>query len=219
MKYLFIFGTMLLLIIGTELFRKKSLRNLLKQIYTASIQKDEELFNLYLNSPQAKMLMSRTSRLMMKLNYYIVNDREAMVVKYVNKLKEIRMSNKNAMAFYSSTIGYYAEKQRIDTIDLLQHLKEKYQHTKNEEIQLLIMDCQLLYDIYIQKDASQVPVLQQIIQSNIRSNMKVIYMLRLARLYNFIGDEQASKKQLKEAYDIANPQVKEKIDDILRKGW
>ena len=152
MKYLFIFGTMLLLIIGTELFRKKSLRNLLKQIYTASIQKDEELFNLYLNSPQAKMLMSRTSRLMMKLNYYIVNDREAMVVKYVNKLKEIRMSNKNAMAFYSSTIGYYAEKQRIDTIDLLQHLKEKYQHTKNEEIQLLIMDCQLLYDIYIQKE-------------------------------------------------------------------
>lgn len=220
MKYLFIFGFIFAALIITEWIRRVSLQRLLRDIYEAAyVKKDNELFKININSPQAKMLMSDVSRLLIKLNYYITNDCEDMVIKVVNRLKNINLSKRNAKAFYSTAIGYYAYKQRNDTIDLLDELRKKYEHTHDKEMILLIIDCQLIYDIYIGKDTNKIEFLKEIIQSDVNNRLKVIYYIRLSYLYNVKGNKEASEQQLELALKIADQNFQKKIKHILQEGW
>jgi len=72
MKYFWILLLILIFTVFAEFIRKRALQKNLNSIYDAAYkQNDEELFNLLIESPQAKMLMSDASRLLIKLNYYI----------------------------------------------------------------------------------------------------------------------------------------------------
>lgn len=220
MNYLWVFALVILFAGIASYLRKRTLQKLLQELYTSAyVKKDRELFLLHANSPQAKMLMSEGSRQLIKLNYYIANDEEEKVVKTVTRLQNTRLDKNNTKAFYSVVIGYYTEKQREDSLPLLEALKKKCDRSKDNDLILLYMDCQLLYDIYIKKDLSKIPVLQEAVDSDMDLDAKVIYRVRLARLYEFAGNHAESKKQLKLASKEAKEPMKKKIDQIVKKGW
>ena len=220
MPYAWIFTLVVIFAIAAVLVRRITLQKLLKEIYvSAYVKKDQELFLLHINSPQAKMLMSQSARLLIKLNYYIATDNEEKVVKMCEQLRHTRMDKNNTKAFYSTAIGYYTEKQRPDALALLQELKQKSEHSKDQALILLYMDSQLLYDIYIRKDKTKIAFLQEMINSDLDPDTKAICRIRLARLYSFTEEETASKHQLQLAYQEGSEQVKKKVSRILKEGW
>ncbi len=220
MKALWIILLIVLFTIIAELLRKKTLNKLLKDIYDAAYRKkDEELFHLLIESPQMKMLMSEHSRLLIKLNVYIKLNQDEKIIKTVNKLRKMKLGKNSCKAFYSVAIGTYCEKQWQDAVSLLTDLKDKTQNTKDQDLILLYLDCQLLVDLYIYKDMTKVSAVEEIINSEIDNPSKVIYMIRLARLYDLNGQKSLSDEWLKKAQKIADKQAKKKIDSLLKKGW
>ncbi len=220
MNPMWIFACAVLFAAGAALIRKRTLNRLLKEIYTSAyVKKDKELFLLHVNSPQAKMLMSESSRQMIKLHYYIANDDEEKVVKTCEKIRKMRLDKKNAKAFYSSAIGYYCEKGRNDSLVLLEELKQKCDHDQDNALFLLYLDSQLLYDIHIKHDISKIEPLKEMIAVCEDDALQVIYRMRLARLYDFADRAKESRQELQAAYAIADEPAKRRIEHILQKGW
>ncbi len=217
MRNIWIWVFIIALFMIGEFIRRTSLNKLLKAIYEAAyINKDEEAFHLLVVSPQAKMLMSDATRLIMQLNFYVANDQEEKVVKIVEKMKKIRLNKNNQKAFYSTAIGYYAEKERTDTLDLINHMKKAIENTQDGELQMLLYDCQLTYDIYVKKDISKIHELQQLLETDIDANAKSVYQYRLAKLYKVANNMDRCQEMLKLAYkNTASKQAKKKIDRIL----
>ena len=144
------------------------------------------------------------------------NDQEEKVVKIVEKMKKIRLNKNNQKAFYSTAIGYYAEKERTDTLDLINHMKKAIENTQDGELQMLLYDCQLTYDIYVKKDISKIHELQQLLETDIDANAKSVYQYRLAKLYKVANNMDRCQEMLKLAYkNTASKQAKKKIDRIL----
>lgn len=220
MKYFWILLLILIFTVFAEFIRKRALQKNLNSIYDAAYkQNDEELFNLLIESPQAKMLMSDASRLLIKLNYYITINQDEKIIKTVNKLRSMRLDKNSRKSFYSSAIGTYCEKQWDDAVSLCEELQEKAQNSKDQDLILLYLDCRLLVDIYIHKDISKASALEEIINSEIDDHSKVIYMIRLARLYDLNYQKESCHKWLKKAQSIAKGPARKKVDSLLKKGW
>ena len=207
MRNIWIWVFIIALFMIGEFIRRTSLNKLLKAIYEAAyINKDEEAFHLLVVSPQAKMLMSDATRLIMQLNFYVANDQEEKVVKIVEKMKKIRLNKNNQKAFYSTAIG----------LDLINHMKKAIENTQDGELQMLLYDCQLTYDIYVKKDISKIHELQQLLETDIDANAKSVYQYRLAKLYKIANNMDRCQEMLKLAYkNTASKQAKKKIDRIL----
>lgn len=118
-----------------------------------------------------------------------------------------------------AAIDYYCEKGRADALALVKELKEKCDHSKDNDLVMLYLDCQLLYDIYIKMDITKIEPLKEMVETCEAEQFKVIHRIRLARLYDFAGKHKESRQELKKAYASANGSAKQRIDHILKKGW
>lgn len=220
-KYLIVFVLIAVFAYGMEFFRKRSLDKLLNEIYQAAyVRKDEEAFELLVLSPQAKMLMNKATRLLMKLNYYVSNDKEIQVIETVKKLKQCSLNNANKKAFYGSAIGYFAEKENNEAKKLLEWVKEKESDSKDAEMKMLLYDCELTVDIYINKNINRIHDLEVLVTADIDDNAKSVYQYRLAKLYDAAKERKKCIEQLKLALkNTKSKQAKKKIERILNGEW
>lgn len=220
MKLIWILLLVIILSAATEFFRRKTLNKILNNIYDAAYRKkDEELFLLHIQSPQAKMLMSDASRELIKLNYYVSTDQKEKALKIISRLRKSRLDKNSRKSFYSVAIGYMCEKQEAHVTELLDELKAKAESSQDQDLILLYLDCQLLVDIYIKKELTKAEALKEIINSEIDNSSKVIYMIRLARLYDLNDKKDLSQQWLKKAESIAEGQARKKVEELLKKGW
>lgn len=220
MKLIWILLLVIILSAATEFFRRKTLNKILNNIYDAAYRKkDEELFLLHIQSPQAKMLMSDASRELIKLNYYVSTDQKEKALKIISRLRKSRLDKNSRKSFYSVAIGYMCEKQEAHVTELLDELKAKAESSQDQDLILLYLDCQLLVDIYIKKELTKAEALKEIINSEIDNSSKVIYMIRLARLYDLNDKKDLSRQWLKKAESIAEGQARKKVEELLKKGW
>lgn len=220
MKLIWILLLVIILSAATEFFRRKTLNKILNNIYDAAYRKkDEELFLLHIQSPQAKMLMSDASRELIKLNYYVSTDQKEKALKIISRLRKSRLDKNSRKSFYSVAIGYMCEKQEASVTELLDELKAKAESSQDQDLILLYLDCQLLVDIYIKKELTKAEALKEIINSEIDNSSRVIYMIRLARLYDLNDKKDLSRQWLKKAESIAEGQARKKVEELLKKGW
>ena len=213
-------GVALVLISGSEFIRRRSLDNLLKKIYKAAYQDhDEQAFYLYINSPQAKMVMSDSSRDIIKLNYYIATDNDEKVMQIIERLRKKRMDRKSLKSFYSAAIGYCGEHRKAITVELLNEMKSNFQDSKAIEDQMLLLDAQMIYDIYIRHDTTKIQGLKKLVEATPDENAKSIYLYRLAILYKANNDFDSATKVLNQAKEYStDPNAIMKIQRILNQN-
>lgn len=206
----------------TEWFRRRALKQLLNEIYEAAyVKKDEELFKLYINSPQAKMLMSTVTRLIMKLNYSIAKDQMEKVKKLMPEIEGKRMNNKEALSYYQTVFGYMAEREQAEeATHLLTAMKERFGYSKDASVLLLLFDCELIYDIYICKDATRKKDLEILIHTAPDAQSRSVYQYRMAKVAHIIKDQRQCIAYLKQAQENTQSlAAKNKIDRILNGEW
>ena len=201
----------------TALLRKYSLNKLLEKLYQlAYIENDEKGFLVLLSSPQADMIMSSKSRKMMELNYWIYKDDIEKVKKTSALIEKQKMNVDDAVALYSLLIGYYADKKDRVGLEYLEKLNKYSSVAKQVNQQVLINDCNLVCDIYLNENVQLIPKLEEIISEGIDDEAKSVYQYRLAYLYKINGDISKCKFALKEAMEnTSNESSKSKIKKIL----
>ena len=201
----------------TALLRKYSLNKLLEKLYQlAYIENDEKGFLLLLSSPQADMIMSSKSRKMMELNYWIYKDDIEKVKKTSALIEKQKMNVDDAVALYSLLIGYYADKKDRVGLEYLEKLNKYSSVAKQVNQQVLINDCNLVCDIYLNENVQLIPKLEEIISEVVDDEAKSVYQYRLAYLYKINGDISKCKFALKEAMEnTSNESSKSKIKKIL----
>lgn len=201
----------------TALLRKYSLNKLLEKLYQlAYIENDEKGFLLLLSSPQADMIMSSKSRKMMELNYWIYKDDIEKVKKTSALIEKQKMNVDDAVALYSLLIGYYADKKDRVGLEYLEKLNKYSSVAKQVNQQVLINDCPLVCDIYLNENVQLIPKLEEIISEGVDDEAKSVYQYRLAYLYKINGDISKCKFALKEAMEnTSNESSKSKIKKIL----
>ena len=201
----------------TALLRKYSLNKLLEKLYQlAYIENDEKGFLLLLSSPQADMILSSKSRKMMELNYWIYKDDIEKVKKTSALIEKQKMNVDDAVALYSLLIGYYADKKDRVGLEYLEKLNKYSSVAKQVNQQVLINDCNLVCDIYLNENVQLIPKLEEIISEGVDDEAKSVYQYRLAYLYKINGDISKCKFALKEAMEnTSNESSKSKIKKIL----
>ena len=201
----------------TALLRKYSLNKLLEKLYQlAYIENDEKGFLLLLSSPQEDMIMSSKSRKMMELNYWIYKYDIEKVKKTSALIEKQKMNVDDAVALYSLLIGYYADKKDRVGLEYLEKLNKYSSVAKQVNQQVLINDCNLVCDIYLNENVQLIPKLEEIISEGVDDEAKSVYQYRLAYLYKINGDISKCKFALKEAMEnTSNESSKSKIKKIL----
>ncbi len=208
------------MIIATYIYKNYSLNKLLKELYKlAYVDKDEDGFLLQLSSLQAQMLMSNTSRRMMELNYWIYKDNKENVEKIASQLTKQKMNTNNTISFYSLVIGYLADKKDAKALEYLDELKSNCKNINDPKQELLINDCDMVCNIYINQDTNLIPTIEKILEGNIDNEAKSIYQYRLSYLYKLNNNIDKCKSLLEEAMDnTSNIKSKNKIKSILNGG-
>ena len=173
-NYFIVFALIIVFVFGMEFFRKHALDKLLKDLYQAAyVKKDEELFELLIFSPQAKMLMNNPTRYIMQLNNYIACENTEKVLKTIDKLKKLNMNTPDKLTFYGNAIGYLSEREHPAAISLLAFIKDKEKSSKSLQMEILLLDCEQVVDIYINKNANRIKELKLI---NMNMPLKKINM-------------------------------------------
>lgn len=208
------------MILATYIYKNHSLNKLLKELYKlAYVDKDEDGFLLQLSSLQAQMLMSNTSRRMMELNYWIYKDNKENVEKIASQLTKQKMNTNNTISFYSLVIGYLADKKDAKALEYLDELKSNCKNINDPKQELLINDCDMVCNIYINQDTNLIPTIEKILEGNIDNEAKSIYQYRLSYLYKLNNNIDKCKSLLEEAMDnTSNIKSKNKIKSILNGG-
>lgn len=211
---------LLVMIVLTVVYSKYSQNKLLKELYRlAYVDDDEEGFVLMLSSLEAQMLMSDISRKMIELNYWIAKDNSVEVKNATNILRNKKMNKDNTLSFYSLVIGYFADKHDSIAVDLLNELKIKIKDNSDLNTNMLINDCEMVVDIYINHNVNLIDDLEKIINSNIDKNAKSVYQYRLSILYKYNNEIDKCMAMLREALNnTSNKNSKEKIESVLKKG-
>lgn len=205
----------------SNLIRQIFLNRLSRQLYDAAyIKKDRELFEILIESPQAKLTMSDISRKIMSLNFYISIDDEKSVLKTGRHLIERKLNMQEAQTVYPAVIGYLCEKGNTDASDFLNDMKSRYGNSKDLNMMLMIYDCELTYDIYIKKNTGRIKDIEEILKTDIDPNSKAVYQYRLAKLYFYDNNRDEAKYYLNEAKNnTSDSNAKKKIDSILNGNW
>lgn len=204
----------------TVFLRQYSLNKLLDELYRlAYVKNDEKGFLLQLSSLQADMLMSSKSRKMMELNYWVYKDNATQVKKTADLMEKQRLNAEDAVALYSLLIGYYANKKDKQGLGYLEKLNKYSSMAKQANQQVLINDCNLVCDIYLNNNIQLIPKIEEIISEEIDKEAKSVYQYRLAYLYKVNGDIQKCKSCLMEAMENTSKESsKIKIKKILDGG-
>ena len=205
----------------SNLIRQIFLNRLSRQLYDAAyIKKDRELFEILIESPQAKLTMSDISRKIMSLNFYISIDDEKSVLKTGRHLIERKLNTQETQTVYPAVIGYLCEKGNPDASDFLNDMKSRYGNSKDLNMMLMIYDCELTYDIYIKKKTGRIKDIEEILKTDIDPNSKAVYQYRLAKLYFYDNNRDKAKYYLNEAKNnTSDSNAKKKIDSILNGNW
>lgn len=204
----------------TYFLRNYSLNKLLDELYKlAYVKNDEKGFLLQLSSLQADMLMSFKSRKMMELNYWVYKDNATQVKKTADLMEKQRLNAEDVVALYSLLIGYYADKKDKQGLVYLEKLNKYSSMAKQLNQQILINDCNLVCDIYLNNNIQLIPKIEEIISEEIDKEAKSVYQYRLAYLYKVSGDIQKCKSSLIEAMENTSKESsKIKIKKILDGG-
>ena len=218
-KILLVLVLIVIGLIGSQKIRKNSIDRIMSDLYKASrISQDENLFLSILNSPQSRMVLSRATRLIMKMNFYIADNRLNKVKEVEQEILQVKLNETEQLAYYQAVYGYAIEYEQTEEAKLLlKQMKERWKTSKDPNIIFFLLDSELTYDIYINHDITRIKDLKQLIEYAPDNESKSIYQFRMAKCCKYKKDFSSCRKYLMEARNNTSQSTAiEKIDKILK---
>ena len=147
-------------------------------------------------------------------------DDEEKVIDVCKKTKRKRLSADEFRAFYGKAIGYLCDKENRYAEKLLKEMEERYSSSKEISEMILLYDCQMAYDIYINHNTERISDLKELIKTEIPDEQKAVYYYRLAKLYKYAENKEETILCLKKAKENTKEKsAVTKINKILSGNW
>lgn len=201
--------------------RQTALNRITRQLYRAAyVDKDTALFESLVNSLQAQMFIADKSRKIMSLNCYISMQDEDKVIEICRAMNGRKLDSSEFMAFFGSAIGFLCDRGNPYAETLLNEMRNRYASGCSVSEQMLLHDCELTCDVYINRNTGRIPDIEEILKGELDDEQRAIYEYRLAKLYYYDDNKARAKELLKSAKNhTANKASQKKIDGILSGNW
>lgn len=198
------------LIVASLFYKRWAVNYGLKRLYALRASGDSGQFLQALDSSYIRLHFSPFARQFMKLNYWIDKGADEEVEQLLPTFEELKCSDKDRTAFYAKALGYVLEKgqyrQGAEYINKLEALLKDKTDPQSEAMKL---ELRQLDAIYLKKDLTMIPVLEQVLEQAGGENASVI-CYRLARLYRAKGDETQTDRYLEQALRLTKQEPSQK---------
>lgn len=208
------------LILGS-CYRKKLLIEMFNLLNIASNDHDEKNFLATLNNPKYKMLISKATYIILKLKFYLKEDNHQKIIDIHTKKDRIKFNKNDQLAYYKLLYSYFVDYgYQQDAKNLLKEIHKNYDNQNDLAIKYFIYDCDMIDDIYFNKNITRILEIEKLISSISNQELLSVYNYRLAKLYSY-------QKNIKKATDcliIAKNNTHDelsinKINNILKGDW
>lgn len=209
----------------TGLQRRHIVNKLLKQLYRlAYVEHDSQAFQELVDSPKARLVLSVFTRYFLKLRYFIDKDLVISVDETYETIRYLRMNANDLLAVNQIMFGYCLEHQRFkEAEDILNKLRRMLSKQHEMAKIMLLFDCELTYDIYVNKNTQRIPDLKELLAKAEDDETKAVYLYRLAMLYAVAPETGDCRAALNQALQLtkqpASQQRLRRLLDNNNEGW
>ncbi len=190
------------LIVASLFYKRWAVNYGLKRLYALRNAGNSEEFLQAVDSSYIRLHFSPFARQLMKLNYWIDRGENGKVEELLPTFEELKCSQKDRITFYSRALGYTLEKGRPQQArEYMDKLESLLKDKTDPQSQAIKLELGQLDGIYLKKDTSLIPVLEQLLEQTKGENASVI-CYRLARLYHAKGDPVQTDRYLDRALSL-----------------
>lgn len=197
-----------ILILQLERLRRRTEEQLRRVLY---MEKNPKLYLQLLENRHLRLLFSEASLQHMRLQAYLVQEQDAACEQLFRQLDGRHLPRGERIEYAAEKLQYYT--QRKQTEPARQALAEIHALIKDgaSEKDLAIReDADMICRIYIEKDASAIPVLQEQLKTQ-GNYMRAVSLYRMARLYHAGGNDPQAQDCLEKALPLSKGGTYEKL--------
>jgi hypothetical protein len=198
-------------VILAAVYKRWATHQALNKLYEVQRNGSAEQFMDALDSDMARFYFRDFTRKMMKLNYWINRNDPARIRQVIEEFRSVKMSDQEKIQLFSRMFGYYVEngcEEKARPIYL--RLQKLLKAQKGRQAKALQGEIQQVAAVYLEHDASYIPILQEYANSSSNSGQKTVYLYRLAKLYDYHHQRDAALQCLKQAVQVAQEENEKK---------
>lgn len=217
----------LLLVLGfvavlmlSELFRRRNLARLDREIRRRAkdLGNEHPLMEL-LDSPPAKIQLSRGSRALIRLNYYLNAANREKLARMEEELPGLRLSDRDLLAAYGALFSHYAaagDRQAAGACREALGRQLARPDADAARILLLDMDCTLEL---CSGGGEKLQELERLCRQQPDGDQKAVYQYMLAKGYLSMGRVAQSRELLRQAMENSSRQSdRQRLQALLEQG-
>ncbi|ULT59579.1 hypothetical protein L1999_14085 [Neobacillus drentensis] len=191
-------------IFASFIYKKGITKKYLSLLMEYKRSKKEEAYMELLSSVPMKLYFSTKTIMVLKIKYYLDTNQYDQIKEITEQLRKSNIKMKDLVSILLSVYAYYLDfGHKNDALEIYHFL---IHHIDEETNQELARELNELKTIYIDHDKNYISVLEKKIEKTKALPDVVILYFRLAKLYEFSGDVDQSKKFLQRAKDFSNSQ-------------
>ncbi|MBT2657929.1 hypothetical protein J7E81_22265 [Bacillus sp. ISL-18] len=166
-----------------------------------------------LSSLPIKLYFSSKTIIVLKIKYYLDTNQYNQIKEITEQLRKSNVKMKDLVSILLSVYGYYLDfGHKKDAVEIYHFLINQIDKESNQE---LYRELNELKTIYIDHDRNYISVLEKRIEKTKVLPEVVILYFRLAKLYEFLGEVDQSKRFLQKAKSFSKSQGQMKQLDRL----
>ena len=203
-------------ILLAQLYRRWALNTAMKRLYELKANADGKEYIEALDSRYAQFNFSPFTRNMMKLNYWIEQDREDEVRKLLSALDQTSTNDKEKATFLSRLFGYYVSRGDMEKAAKYRDILQNLLAGKKDDFSAgILYEADQVDAVFIRKDPAYIPAIESMITEVTNPSQKAMYMYRLAKLYYADGNTSKAMQILEEALEVTEDEAERKKLEIL----
>lgn len=209
---------MLLSVIFTGIQKKKLTEKFLRELHKMYIE-DVDQYLMKLDGFVGRLMLPLFTREFMKLSHYLKIGNKEKVEELSRRILNMGLKRSEKIAVSQKLFAFFLENGDYESADKIhKFLQETAKDPYNIQLQTLLFDMDLAYDVYVNKNQKRICELTEFAHSVKDNEMRSIYFYRLAILYDAVGDNNRYKSSLQSAINLTNNTAsKIKIKQLLKK--
>lgn len=204
MEFLWIALISIVLIIGMQfLFVMLGQKTMMKLSELLYVRKDVVAYLKRLDRPISKFYFPYQTRLMMRVDAYIMQGNKSGIVELVDQIEKTKVRNIKDRSLYLQKVMTYAiDSKQFEFATRLFKLIELHQQNDGfKDYEETYKECQAYYYIYVENNANYIESLLTIATTK-ESLVKGLYYFRIAKAYAHLKLDQEAQSFIEQSYEL-----------------
>ena len=206
--FLFVVCLLLICLPFLEKLRRESTLQLDKVLY---VDHNPQLYLKLLENKRLRLVYSKTTIKGLQLDAYLMMQDHEKIIETMNILESAPMGKGAKLEFNEKKLSYYCLKgNQVKAKEALDAIHQLLDKVKKDKYQKIVVDSDIIYGIYIDKDVSLIDDLEKQVETQ-EGSTKGITLFRLAKLYLIKQESKRCISMLQQATSLVKGTSYEEI--------